>query len=362
MSFLKNIFKSKDEPIHSNADFWDWFQKNEKAFYKVVKEQGDIHGIFFDKLSPKLKELKDGYYFLTGMLNDTTAELVLTADGNIKNIPFVENLIAAAPTIDGWKFTALKPALNIEDVHIEMDGYKFSDKNIYFYANDPVEFPDEIDITVLHDDLNDGNKNNIINGVYIFLDNLLGELKFATTIDNVEVIAKSVAEKELVPIIKLPDFLTWREKEFIEKYDGVRHNIDADNYSGLQATLQNGSPLLAIINIDLLHWDAKASHPWIMNVEIKYDGRANNGMPGNETYQLLDKIEQEIQAELKDADGYLNIGRQTAENKREIYFACKDFRKPSVVVYKIIETYSRQLDMDYDIYKDKYWQSLDRFR
>jgi hypothetical protein len=63
MNFLKNIFKGGEQPVRSYSDFWTWFQKNEKAFFKVVKEKGDIHKDFFDKLSPKLNELKDGFYF-----------------------------------------------------------------------------------------------------------------------------------------------------------------------------------------------------------------------------------------------------------------------------------------------------------
>ena len=97
MSLLKNIFKK--ETIKTYDEFWDWFQKNAKSFFIVVKQQGDIEHMFFNKLAPKLAELKDGFYYLTGMANGTTAELVFTADGAIKNIAFVEALVKAAPKI-----------------------------------------------------------------------------------------------------------------------------------------------------------------------------------------------------------------------------------------------------------------------
>jgi Family of unknown function (DUF695) len=364
MNYLKNLIKKRNEPIKSYGEFWIWFQKNEKNFYNVVKEQGDIEKDFFDKLSPKLKELKDGFFYLTGMFDDNTVELVLTADGAIKNIGFVEELVNTAPKIDGWLFTALKPALNIKDVNIEMAGYKFNDKNISFYANDDSNFPDEINVTIVHNDLNKSNKSNkstVTNGTYIFLDNLLGELNFAITIDELDVIGKGEAAKELVPIEKLKDFLIWRQKEFIEKYEGIKYNTENDNYSMLKAELESGNTLFAVINTDLLQWDSKASHPWVLSIEIKYDGDGNNGMPDNDTFKLLDKIEDEISEELKDFDGYLNIGRQTTNNVREIYFACKDFRKPSKVLYNKIQKYSTEIDLDYSIYKDKYWQSFNRF-
>src|SRR5687767_6937132 len=109
MSFLKNIFTTKEQPIRSYTDFWNWFQKNEKKFFEVVKGHRDIENQFFAKLSPKLSELKDGFFYLTGMFDDHTAELVFTADGAIKNFVFIEELVHTAPTIKGWKFTALKP-------------------------------------------------------------------------------------------------------------------------------------------------------------------------------------------------------------------------------------------------------------
>ena len=354
MTLLKSIFKTKGEPIKSNNDFWNWFNKHEKYFFKVVKSHGNIEKDFFAKLSPKLNELNDGFYYLTGMYDDETAELVITADGAIKNIVFVEDLISAAPQMPGWKFTALKPALESKDVSIEMDGYKFNDENLSFYSNYNQGYPDEIDITIVHHDFDEESKRIIINGTYIFLDNYLGELDFAITVDNLQVIGKGAAEREVIPIGKLRDYLKWRQKEFIEKYEGVRHNTENDTHSILEAELESGHTLIAVINTDLLQWNSKASHPWILNVEINYDGSNNNGMPDNATVELLDEIQNDILEELKDFEGYLNIGRQTAKNIREIYFACKDFRKPSKVLQKTQIMYLPQTKITFSIYKDKY--------
>ncbi len=315
MSFLKNIFGKKDEPIKSYSDFWSWFQKNEKDFLNVVKSRQNIEKGFFDKLSPKLAELKDGYYYVTGMYDDNTVELVLTADGTIKNIVFIEELVEAAPKIEGWKFTALKPSLKIEDVTIKMGGIEFSSENLFFYSNELPNYPDEIDVCIIHNDITDDNRQQIINGTYIFLDNYLGELDFVNNIDNLQVITKSEAKKELVPIDKLKDFLIWRQKEFVEKYEGVRYDTENDEYSIMEAELESGNMLLAVINTDLLEWDRQASHPWIAVMTLKYDGSKNNGMPNNSDYELLGSIEDEIMLSLKDKDGNLNIGRQTANNE-----------------------------------------------
>lgn len=361
MGLLNKIFGKKEQPIKTYDDFWTWFQKNEQTFFNVVKSGKNVERNFFNKLSPKLEELKDGFYYLTGMLDDNTAELVLTPDGIIKNIVFVEELQKNAIEIPNWKFTALKPSQDIENVAINMANYTFKSENLSFYSIDNKNYPDEVDIVIVYNDYNEEDKSIILNGVFVFIDNYLGELNSVTTIDNLIVISKDQAEKELIPIVKLKDYLNWREKEFIEKYNGVRYDTENDSYLGLETELNNGKPLIAIINGTLLEWDGKASHPWILKVEINYDGNNNNGMPDNDTYDLLNKFEEEIMLELKDFDGYLNIGRQTADGSREIYFACKEFRKSSKVLHNLTKKYSSKLDLSYDLYKDKYWQSFERF-
>ena len=80
-----------------------------------------------------------------------------------------------------------------------MAGYKFSYENISFYSNDLADYPDEIDIAIVHNEYSDENKLQITHGVYIFLDNCLGELNFLNTIDNLSVCGKEAAKKELIP-------------------------------------------------------------------------------------------------------------------------------------------------------------------
>ena len=357
MSFLSKILGKKGSAITSYNDFWSWFLKHEKEFFKVVQEGDNIDQGFFKKLSPKLNEIHEEIYFLAGMFDENTAELVLTPDGAIRNIFLVEELVDAAPKIKGWKFTALKPESDIKDVSINMGGFDFNSDNLKFYPNLHKDYPDEIDLTIVYDDFVEDKKGMQTNGIYIFLDNFLGELHSITLIDNLKVIGRNDISEELIPIEKLKDYLIWREKEFVEKYEGIRRDTENDSYSSLEAKTKDGEIVFAIVNSDILDWDKKASHPWVLSIEILFDGSNNNGMPDDKTYQLLNEIEDEIMLDLKDLDGYLNIGRETSSGKREIYLACKDFRKPPKVLNTIIKQYT-QLEISYEIYKDKYWQSF----
>ena len=114
MNFLKNILNKKEEPIQSYQDFWNWFLKNERDLYKVMKENRNVKEKFFNVISPKLDELRDGYHFTTGMSDDDIVTLTITADGVIENIVFVEELVQAAPTIKGWTIVALKRPVDEE--------------------------------------------------------------------------------------------------------------------------------------------------------------------------------------------------------------------------------------------------------
>lgn len=366
MNFLKNILNKKEEPIQSYQDFWNWFLKNERDLYKVMKENRNVKEKFFNVISPKLDELRDGYHFTTGMSDDDIVTLTITADGVIENIVFVEELVQAAPTIKGWTIVALKrpvdeEGMDIEEVAIDMGGYTFEASNLSFYEMEDAN-PDEIDITVVYgDDFDEKRASTISSGTSIFLEHYLGELRFATAFDNITVVGKSEAEKESVPILKLRDFLIWREKEFIEKYEGLRHNTENDTYSGFTAETKEGKPVIAVINTDLLAWDSKASHPWIAIIEINYNGVEDSGLPDEETLHLLDDIENKITEQLQDFEGYLNVGRETSNDIRAIFFACKDFRKPSKVFDEIQHTFADSFEISFGIFKDKYWKSFSRF-
>jgi Family of unknown function (DUF695) len=361
MGFMNKLFGKTDAPIKNYQDFWAWFVQNEKTFHSAVKNQDNIEKDFFDLLSPKLDELKDGFYFLAGMVNDDTAELVITVEGVVANIVFAEELVKAAPTIPGWLFTALKPAMDNDEFAISTKEHSFSNENLSFYANDIADCPDEIDISIVHNDFNKDNEAAIANGSLIFLDNYLGELNFATSVDNLTVVGKADAKKPLIPIIKLKEFLIARQKESTEKQLGQRRNTDEDSYSSYEFESKTGMPYIASMNATLLEWDSKASHPWIVTVAIKYDGDNNNGMPDSETYELLEQVESKILEELKDFEGYLNVGRETGDGLREIYFACKDFRKPSKVLHAAASNSSSKIAITFDVYKDKYWRTFNRY-
>ncbi len=356
-------------------DFWVWFQKNEKRFHKIVKSKTYIEQGFLDPLLEELEKIKDGFYILTGMKNETVVDLIFTADANLSNIVFIEELVKTAPKLENWNFEASKPATTPTEVQIQIEEQVFNNENLYFYPTQNEEYPDEIEITVVCQDFKKENKDKITSGIYLFLENYLGELRFATTIDVLHIQStneskKEAIHKELIPIERLKSYLIWRQKEYREKYGevgAILKNSEKDNYTLFKGELPNGYPLLAIINQTVLNSAKKSSCPYITILNINYE-KINefieNGFPTSEIADTLEKLEEEILQNLqffKDVETHLSIGRETTNNSRKIYFASTDFRIISKIMYATQQKYSETFDIKYEIYIDKYWQSFERF-
>ena len=364
MNFLKKLL-GNDKNTNSVEAFWTWFENNQRGFF-ITLEQRDSQSIenrFMQKIMPKLQALNGHFYCEAGMYNDTTAELVITAEGDIKSFVWVEELVAAAPLLENWKFTALKPAFR--GGTIDMNGYTFGEHNISFFYEEEQEYPDEISLILVHQDFSEDDRKMITHGTILFLDCLLGELNSVTQIDNVKVKGAGPAGQQPVPMDKLSDFLTWKEKEFVEKYQGTRYQTENDAYSSLEGSDKDGLPVIAILNKDLLRWDAKPSHPWMAVIQMDYEkkkGGGKNGMPGSEYLKLMREMEDELTQQLPDAEGYLDLGRETYHGKRTIYLACKEFRTASKKIAEWIDRHQQEMTCTYDIYKDKYWRTMNKFQ
>lgn len=365
MNFLKRIFnKSENEeaPITSEAEFWQWFTAHEKQFYNIVKSGEGIPEDFIKPVQAKLGQLRpDCYFLLTGMYEETGAELVFSVDGVAKNVVFVDELVVSAPELDNWKFTPLRPAIDFKDRGIKLGEIEFTAAKIKFYPLETDGYPDLISLKITHEDFTTQDESLITNGVYIYMDHILGERNFLTTVDEFEVVDASSIQEELVPIEKINDYLNWRQKEFIEKYEGKRKDTEADEYVVYEAELQSGNRGIATFNKDLLTWDSKASHPWILVVKAEYDTKRSDGLPDDKIAAELNALEDLFMAELKDEKAYLNIGRESGDWLRETYFACKEFSWCSKKVDEIIRAYEGPVKLEYEIYKDKYWKSFEKY-
>ncbi len=353
-------FNTQLSVVYQN--FWKWFILHEKTFFDTVKNKNRIDELFLDTLEIELLTIKQGIYFLTGMYEDDRAELILTPEGKIENIVFIEELVHHAPDLPNWKFTALKQKIPVDYLQIKMEGLFFNQETMAFYAIENSDYPDQIEIVLTHTDYVEDNKQIISNGALTFVDNLLGELNSVTLIDRFQIVNTSKAEAALIPIAKLPDYLNWREKEFIEKYQEETLLQLPETYTVFKANATDNSPYLGIINTSVLNWEAKASHPWILVFSFRYNGNNNQGLPEPNDYNVLNDMEDELIHYLTPEKGCLHIGRESHKNIREVFFACNEFRNCSKIAQFFSFLYGLKFEVSYEIFKDKYWQTFEKFQ
>ncbi len=193
------------------------------------------------------------------------------------------------------------------------------------------------------------------------MDHVLGEIKSVTLIDNINVSGTKPEGIDLIPISKLKGYLKWREKEFVERYNEAAYSSIENGYTSFEVRLENSFRLLAIMNTAALNWEGKTAFPWILKITFYYKGRKNDGFPEDAAYELMDQIEEAIVEALPEQEGYINIGRETGNDIRDLYIASSEFRQSSKVLYAIIKQFEGQMKMDYNIFKDKYWQTFERY-
>jgi hypothetical protein len=220
--------------------------------------------------------------------------------------------------------------------------------------------PDLIDLAFIHEDYLSSYHSMFMDGIYIFVNECLGEQNLMTMIDDLTIEGVDTCKTNLIPVSKLKQYLIWREKEFIEKTGHLRYLKEFNDFGYVEAELENGKTFISFVDRSLLKWDGKASHPWIVEIEIKYPGDRRNGMPGPVAIKLMHDFEEQLGFAITPELGYLNVGYKTADSLRTIYFACAEFRKPVRVIDHLITINTEIISVSYDVYKDKYWQTLDQ--
>lgn len=331
--------------------FWDWFIANESKFYKTIENHERVVEDFIDIVSPKLKAINPDFNMLTGMGKDGIGELIISPDGRLKSLPFVDDFIEAAPEHERWRFISCKPS--VKGIGLNMNGFLLDEETVSFVPIHDDEYPDYIHLRFIIKECTPENEEEIGNALYMFLDNYLGEIKTMTMIDYLEVKGEEGVEGELIPVSKLSDYLSYRETEFVEKYDSVIRNSEEDTYSILESNTDH-EPLIVVVNTSFLNWDQKMSYPWVVKVSIKYKGR-EDGLPNKQDVTTMDEIEDLILE-----SGILHsVARETGSGERTLFFATKDYRSASRDVFKTIGLFTDRFDIDYTIYRDKYWMGLE---
>ena len=340
--------------------FWKWFTDNQKRFDQSIKKNQKAAPERLNEIVEELKKYDSWFKALIGKYDDNITELVITADGDIAMFVKVEQLVRQAPDLKGWKFTAHKPALGFDEISINMYDKEFNDKTVKFYPVTDEHYPDQVSIVFTHVGYDEKEKEDFDTATSIYVQNALGELNTATQIDSYEIGPEPEDKSALIPVTKLNDYLKWREKEFVEKYDQASIELPEDTFNTIEGHDAEGNVMLAMVVSGYEFWEYKPAFCWWVRIEMEYEA-TENGLPDNGTLELLHNTESKSIGILTASPSVLYAASKTFKGCRTTYFYSRDYQNPSMVLYDFCAKQNKKLKLSFFIEKDKYWQSLEEF-
>lgn len=188
--------------------FWSWFIANEARIRR--SQPGNREGLL-DEILVQLHAYCDELFFETGCADDEVHELVISAEQKTELFDVVVSLVDDAPTIDGWRIIALKPARGFGST-TRHGSAVVAPATSWFL---PLEAEHDrtrlgIRVACLNDDV--CTAEDLDFAVRIMLANALGERAFAMEIHHLEVVAmpENPEAAGYIELVELGNYLDWR--------------------------------------------------------------------------------------------------------------------------------------------------------
>ena len=191
-------------------DFWTLFSVRADALAKIQSAEDPV----YDEVLAKLHEVNDGL-FLEFSTKDGESKLIITAEGEKSLFGLVDDIVAAAPKVQGWSYFALKPKIGLSR-SITWEGHVIDCAEVVF---EPLEDEKSGDfgIRLLVPDLPKDKQESAHNGLLRVLDHALGERRFAEEIKFTEVEALDADADDYIPLSALDRFIDWRKEQYKKK-------------------------------------------------------------------------------------------------------------------------------------------------
>lgn len=188
--------------------FWLWFTANAQQLRPIEASRKEAH---LDEVLEHLHAYAPKLFFEIGGAPDGPTELVITAPGDRELFHAVEALIARAPSLDGWRFIAFKPAHGFDFV-TEYGATRLDPAKCWFMPLTSTRQPGQLGLRVACPDFDPDHRDDFENAVHVVLHTALGEMSAAQDIDHVEVgaLPDDPEDDGYIELIELPAYITWR--------------------------------------------------------------------------------------------------------------------------------------------------------
>ena len=188
------------------VEFWNLFRR--RAADLVASRSTDSPA--YIALLDHLHRIDPGLY-LEFCANPGACELIVTADGDRSLFSLARAVVADAPVIEGWTIRALKPQIGCP-VITQCEGLTLRLADITF---DPLELegPDELGLRIFVPGIEEKDIDDAHNALLRALDHILGEEKFAESVQYTEVLPlpENAAKEQFISLSELDAFIRWRQ-------------------------------------------------------------------------------------------------------------------------------------------------------
>lgn len=190
--------------------FWAWVAQNQERMRSAIESsrRGGEEDPVMDELLAQLHQVDPALFFVMGALpGGGTAELIITAEGNIAAFPAVAALVKEAAPLKGWEVTAFKPAQGCDFV-IKYEGARVEAKQLWFLplSSQSGGFGVRIGCATYEPQLDEAFRFAVIQ----VLDVVLGEVVAARDLHHVEVLALPDAhlDEGYLPMTELAEYVS----------------------------------------------------------------------------------------------------------------------------------------------------------
>jgi len=204
----------------SKQHFWTWFSRHHQEYLTLKNKSKKETAYWLNELNAHLR----AYYKFLGFSLDCRqkglAVLTITVYGKSAHFKKVDDLVAKAPVIEGWRFDALEAPQPIDFfMEEEIQNAGIDPRELRFSFAD--EYPNGEAIMVYHPLCNPENQHRIYKLADAAVYNLLGERSFATDIRWIEVANLSLADPDDIEELEaLPDRIAMRRSAVVVDSEG----------------------------------------------------------------------------------------------------------------------------------------------
>jgi hypothetical protein len=189
---IRPVAPAAARATNGSKTFWAWFSDHAAELRKTR----DLR-VLMEAISAELEKAYPGVFAEIGEDSDQLL-LVISADGDKKLFPQVQELYAARPSVAGWKIVAFRQ--RDPSFAIEMEGKRVDPKTAKFVGT-PGDGTLDIHVYLPGWKQDDEVARKL---GYIVLDHVVGEYDMETRIGGIEFAALEVAPATAKPLTELP--------------------------------------------------------------------------------------------------------------------------------------------------------------